>query len=94
MNLGNTMGLALCLAAATTGFPSHADDHRPASRDHRRLGSGMQAVAVAAQAGEPGHGWQYFRDARGGRAVVISPGGDYYYSQGRGLSLVYRSRAA
>jgi len=95
MNLGNTIGVALCLAAGMVSFSSHAgDEHRKASRDDRRLGSGMQAVAVAAQAGEPGHGWQYFRDARGGRAVVISPHGDYYYSRGKGLALVYKASAA
>lgn len=94
MNLGNTIGVALCLAAATVGFSSHAgDDHSKASRDPRHLGSGMQVVAVAAQAGEPGHGWQYFRDARGGRAIVISPHGEYYYSRGRGLALVYKASA-
>jgi hypothetical protein len=53
----------------------------------------MQAVAVASQAGEPGHGWQYFRDARRGRAVVISPDGDYYYSRGEGLALVHKAGA-
>lgn len=95
MNLGNTIGVALCLAAATIGFSSHAgDDHRKSAPDDLRLGSGMQAVAVAAQAGEPGHGWQYFRDARGGRAVVISPSGEYYYSRGKGLALVYKTGAA
>lgn len=94
MKLGNVRGVALGLAAATIGLSSHAGDHRKASRDHRPQGPGLQAVAVAPQAGEPGHGWQYFRDARGGRAVVISPGGDYYYSQGKGLALVYRARAA
>jgi len=95
MNLGNIIGVALCLAAATFGFSAHAgDDHRKASRDHRQLGSGMQAVAVAPQAGEPGHGWQYFRDARGGWAVVISPNGEYYYSRGKGLALVYKASAA
>ena len=95
MNLGKTIGVALCLAAAAFGFSSHADDdQRKASRAHRQLGSGMQAVAIAAQAGEPGHGWQYFRDARGGRAVVISPGGDYYYSAGKGLALRYRAGSA
>jgi hypothetical protein len=95
MNLGNTMGVVLCLAAATVGFSSHAgDDRRKSARDHRQPASGMQAVAVAAQAGEPGHGWQYFRDARGGRAVVISPNGDYYYSRGKGLALVYKASTA
>ena len=51
----------------------------------------MQVVAVSPKAGEPGHGWQYFSDARKARAVVISPNGDYYYSRGDGLQLVYKS---
>ena len=48
----------------------------------------MQAVVHAANVGEPGHGWQYFSDANAQRAVVISPQGDYYLSQGRGLHWV------
>ena len=51
----------------------------------------MKAVAVSPKAGEPGHGWQYFSDARKARAVVISPNGDYYYSRGDGLQLAYKS---
>ena len=87
------IGVALCLAAAVTSISSYAGYHRKGSRDHRHLGSAMQAVAVAATAGEPGHGWQYFSDSRKGRAVVISPGGDYYYSHGEGLELVYNASA-
>ena len=49
------------------------------------------AFAVSPKAGEPGHGWQYFSDARKARAVVISPHGDYYFSRGDGLQLVYES---
>ena len=43
------------------------------------------------RAGEPGHGWQYFSDVRRHRAVVISPDGDYYYSRGKGLELVFKA---
>ena len=94
MNLSN-IGLALCLAAAVTGVSSYAGEHRKASRDKHHQASNMQAVAVAAKSGEPAHGWQYFSDARKGRAVVISPTGDYYYSHGEGLELVFKaSRAA
>jgi hypothetical protein len=88
------IGVALCLAAALTSVTSYAGDHRKGSRDHRHHGSAMQVIAVAANPGEPGHGWQYFSDARRGRAVVISPGGDYYYSYGEGPALVYRASAA
>ena len=49
---------------------------------------GMQVVANDAGPGQPGHGWQYFSDANAQRAVVISPQGDYYLSQGRGLHWV------
>jgi hypothetical protein len=87
----SNIGVALGIAAATMGFAAHAGDHRKASKDHRQAASGMQAVAVSPKAGEPGHGWQYFSDARKARAVVISPNGDYYYSRGDGLQLVYKS---
>ena len=90
MKLSN-IGLALGIAAATIGLTAHAGDHRKASKEHRNAAVGMQVVAVAPQAGEPGHGGQYFSDPRKARAVVISPKGDYYYSRGRGLQLVYKS---
>ena len=62
----------------------HRSDARPAASDDR----GMQAVAHHAAPNEPGHGWQYFTDPAARRAVVISPQGDYYLSQGRGLRWV------
>lgn len=93
MNL-DSIGIALCLAAATASFSSYAGDHRKASRDTRHAESAMQLVAVDARAGEPGHGWQYFSDVRRHRAVVISPDGDYYYSRGKGLELVYKGAGA
>jgi len=83
MKLSN-IGVALGLASATIGLAAQAGDHRQAA-------CGMQAVAVSPQAGEPGHGWQYFTDLRQVSAVVISPNGDYYYSRGHGLRLVYTS---
>ncbi|WP_298827116.1 hypothetical protein [uncultured Piscinibacter sp.] len=94
MNL-SSIGVALCLAAAVTGVSSYAGEHRKELRDKRHQASNMQAIAVAAKPGEPAHGWQYFSDARRNRAVVISPSGDYYYSDGEGLELVFKaSRAA
>lgn len=90
MNL-NSIGITLCLAAATASFSSYAGDHRKASRDTRHAESAMQLVAVDARTGEPGHGWQYFSDVRRHRAVVISPDGDYYYSRGKGLELVFKA---
>jgi hypothetical protein len=85
------IGTSLCLAAATASVSSLADEHRKTSREDRQQASEMQAVPVAAKDGEPGHDWQYFSDARMSRAVVISPGGDYYYSRGAGLQVVYRA---
>lgn len=93
MKLGN-IGMALALAAAMMGGSSHAGEHRRESKDRRHGAAGMQAIAVSPRIGEPGHGWQYFSDARKSRAVVVSPTGDYYYSQGEGLQLVFRSKAA
>lgn len=93
MSLSN-IGLALCLAAAATTFSSYAGEHRRESRGNRHDASYMRAVAITAKAGEPGHGWQYFSDARRSRAVVISPSGDYYYSHGEGLQLVFKASAA
>jgi hypothetical protein len=61
---------------------------------HRQAASGMQAVAVSPKAGEPGHGWQFFSDARKARAVVISPNGDDRYSRGEGLQRVFKSTPA
>lgn len=88
------IGVTLTLAAAVVGASSHAGDHRRESKDRRQAAVGMQAIAVSARPGEPGHGWQYFSDARKARAVVISPSGDYYLSQGEGLQLVFRRSAA
>ncbi len=92
MNLGN-LGVALCLAAAMTGI-AYAGDHRRESQNDRHHGSTMQALTVAAKAGEPGHGWKYFSDSRGKRCVVVSPAGDYYYSHGEGLEVVFRAGPA
>ena len=90
MKLSN-IGVALGIVAATIGIAAHAGDYRIAAKDHRHAASGMQAVATSPKAGAPGHGWQYFSDARKARAVVISPHGDYYFSRGDGLQLVYES---
>jgi hypothetical protein len=86
--------VVLGVAAAMMSISSHADDHRKESRGHHRVDSGMQAVLTAPDSGQPGHGWRYFADAHKGRAVVISPGGDYFYSRGDGLSLVFRATEA
>lgn len=90
----SNIGAALCIAAAATGVSSYAGEHRKERSADRHRASQMQVIAVTAKAGEPGHGWQYFSDARRGHAVVISPGGDYYYSHGEGLQLVFKGSGA
>ena len=66
-------------------------DNREQDR-HARAGAGfdrgMQVVRTAARPGQPGHAWRYFSDPAAGRAVVISPQGEYYFNGGKGLSLV------
>ena len=44
-----------------------------------------EAITNAAEAGMPGFGWRYFHEPASPRAVVISPDGHYYLSQGKGL---------
>lgn len=74
----------------------HADgDEASGNRDPNkdtRLGTGvdhgMQAVPTTAGPGQPGHGWSFFSHPAADRAVVISPQGEYYFSQGEGLRLV------
>lgn len=86
--------VVLGVAAAMMSMSSHADDHRKKSRSHHRAHSGMRTVVTRTKSGQPGHGWRYFADAREGRAVVISPDGDYFYSEGNGLALVYKATGA
>ena len=90
----STLGLALGIAAATISLAAHAGDHQKVSKDPRHAASGLRAIAVSAKAGEPGHGWRYFSDPRQARAVVISPNGDYHYSRGQGLQLVFKAAPA
>ena len=85
------VAVVLGLAAAITSLPSQAGDRRDEARKPPRADSGMRAVAVNTANGQPGHGWRYFADARKGRAVVISPEGDYFYSRGDGLALVFKA---
>jgi hypothetical protein len=42
-------------------------------------------VANHSLASQAGYGWQYFSDPRAIHAVVISPAGEYFLSQGGGL---------
>lgn len=88
MNLSN-IGVASSLIAAVTVLPSCTGADRDESTGNRHATPEMQPVAIGAKLGEPGHGWRYFTDEREGRAVVISPNGNYYYSDGEGLKLVF-----
>ena len=85
------LGVALGLTAALCSVSAYAWEHRKASTHKRHQSAGYQTVAVTTKAGDPGHGWQYFFDRAGHRAVVINPSGDYYYSHGKGLELVYKA---
>lgn len=87
----SSVGAVLGVALAMTGILSCTDDRRDGATSNLRQDSGMQAVSIGTRLGEPGYGWRYFTDAREGRAVVISPGGDYYYSHGEGLELVFKA---
>lgn len=92
-----TLLASIGMLAAFIGGPALAADHgqsrheRPRVADARHAGNGtkgMQVVPHNAGTDEPGYGWQYFTDPAAGRAVVISPQGDYYYSRGKGLRWV------
>jgi hypothetical protein len=85
----SSVAVLMGVAALLTSIPSHADGHRKDARDVHRIGSGMQAIVNHSSIGQPGYGWRYYGDARKGRAVVIGPGGDYFYSHGEGLSVVF-----
>lgn len=63
-------------------------DERSDRRSSAGDGSAMAPVVVSAAAGQPGEGWRYYSDAAAGRAVVISPEGDYYLNRGKGLQQV------
>jgi hypothetical protein len=86
----SSVAVVLGVAAAMTGLSSHADSQRKQARGSDRTDAGMQAIAHGATKGQPGYRWRYFVDAREGTAVVISPNGDYFYSDGAGLTLVHK----
>lgn len=85
-----SVGGVLAAAMLLTSLSSQAGGARKAPRSDPQHGSSMQVVANGSAAGQPGYRWRYFVDSRRGHAVVISPGGDYFYSRGKGLTLVYK----
>lgn len=58
------------------------------TRPYDGFDHGMQAVPTTAGPGQPGDRWRYFSDPAADRAVVISPLGVYFFSQGKGPRLV------
>ena len=85
------IAVVLSVAATMMSMPSHADDPRKEEGDSHRIDSGMQAVSNDTMIGQPGYGWRYFVDARKGRAVAISPSGDYFYGHGKAPTLVFKA---
>lgn len=89
---------SIAMLTAALSNPLLAGDHKHDQRRDRqhvldqraagRFDYGMQVVGHDAAPDAPGHGWRYFSDPSGQRAVVISPQGDYYYSRGKGLHWV------
>ena len=90
----NYVAVVLGVAAAMINMSSHAHEHGKEARSNHQIDSGMQAIPVATTIGQPGYGWRYFADARKDRWVVISPSGDYFYSHGQGLILVFKATGA
>lgn len=58
------------------------------TRPYDGFDHGMQVVPTTAGPGQPGDRWRYFSDPAADRAVVISPLGVYFFSQGKGPRLV------
>ncbi|MEW6705564.1 MAG: hypothetical protein AB1430_12005 [Pseudomonadota bacterium] len=83
----NRLRIPAALASIATVGACAGGGQRDAA-DHPRAFEPYVSIPIAAGVGEPGHGWQYFGEAEGSRAVVISPEGSYYFSQGTGLRLV------
>ena len=86
--------IAILAAAISTPLLAADREHNP-QRDRQHVSEqraadwfdhGMHAVSHDAAPNAPGHGWRYFSDPAARVAVVISPQGDYYYSnRGKGL---------
>ena len=74
------------LAGDRENEPQRDRQHATEMRAADGIGQGMQVVAHSAAPDAPGYGWRYFSDPAARLAVVISPQGDYYYSnRGKGL---------
>jgi hypothetical protein len=78
-----------------TAGREEAIEHRERTQGVRQdqgFDYGMQAVPTTATSGQPGDGWLFFSHPAADRAVVISPQGEYYLSNGRGLRMVAVTR--
>ena len=95
---------AIAMLAAVISTPLMAEDHGNSPPNERQsvtvktpsdgFDRSMQEVVHNAPATAPSHGWRYFSDPAARRAVVISPQGDYYFSQrGKGLHWVAAEQA-
>lgn len=69
-------------------WDSRKREQTQSTRPYDGFDHGMQAVPTTAGPGQPGDRWRYFSDPAADRAVVISPLGVYFFSQGKGLRLV------
>jgi hypothetical protein len=86
----NATAAALGVVFALTATSSQAGDHQKSTNGKHEAESIMQSVSNNAAVGEPGYRWRYFADPNKHSAVAISPTGDYYYSRGKGLSLIFK----
>lgn len=68
----------------------HRRERRGDMRGHGRTGSApmLRVVPNRSQPQDQSYGWQYFSNPRALWAVVISPAGEYYLSQGEGPTQV------
>lgn len=93
MMFANTV-LAWGLGAALTSVAAWAAPPRSVDQEAHGVRTAWQMVPVETRPGDAAHGWRYFVQPGEHRAVVISPSGDYYYSQGQGLARVFTAGRA
>jgi len=77
-------------ASAADRHSDHRGERRGDMRRHGRTGSApmLRVVPNRSQPQDQSYGWQYFSNPRALWAVVISPAGEYYLSQGEGPTQV------
>ena len=85
------LGALLAIGIGSSALASDGEERQQAPQA-RSQASGLQGIFNPAAADQPGHGWRHYRDADAYRAVVISPQGDYYFSDGDNLRWVAQAR--